>query len=106
MKRARLILLMFLFSTLAGAAFAANVSEGEKLARRWCAGCHIVSADQKTGGTEAPPFSSIAKETRFDAAKLALFLLLPHPRMPDMSLTRNEAADLAAYIRSQGDNER
>jgi hypothetical protein len=38
----------------------------------------------------------------FDAAKLALYLLLPHPKMPDMSLTRSEAADLTAYIVSQG----
>ena len=36
------------------------------------------------------------------AAKLALFLLAPHPRMPDMSLSRSEAADLAAYIERQG----
>jgi hypothetical protein len=27
----------------------------------------------------------------------ALFLLNPHPRMPDMNLSRSEAADLAAY---------
>ena len=33
-----------------------------------------------------------------DAPMLALFLLLPHPKMPDMALSRNEAADLAAYI--------
>ena len=33
---------------------------------------------------------------------LALFLLSPHPKMPDMNLSRNEAADLAAYIKSQG----
>jgi hypothetical protein len=33
-----------------------------------------------------------------DASKIALFLLNPHPKMPDMSLTRDEAADLAAYI--------
>jgi mono/diheme cytochrome c family protein len=26
----------------------------------------------------------------------------PHPQMPNMSLSRNEAADLAAYIKSQG----
>ena len=30
------------------------------------------------------------------------YLLMPHPKMPDMNLTRNEAADLAAYIVSQG----
>jgi hypothetical protein len=32
----------------------------------------------------------------------ALFLLLPHPRMPDMSFSRAEAADLAAYFETQG----
>jgi hypothetical protein len=32
---------------------------------------------------------------------LAYFLLTPHPRMPDMGLTRSEAADLAAYIKNQ-----
>lgn len=34
----------------------------------------------------------------FDAAKLAFFLLDPHPKMPNMQLTRSEAADIAAYI--------
>jgi len=34
----------------------------------------------------------------FDAANIALFLLDPHPKMPDMGLSRTAAADLAAYI--------
>jgi hypothetical protein len=47
----------------------------------------------------APPFPSIAKKPDFDAAKIALFLPDPHPKkMPDMGLSRKEAADLAAYI--------
>jgi hypothetical protein len=48
----------------------------------------------------AAPFATIARRPGFDAAKIALFLLTPHPKMPDMSLTRPEAADLAAYIGS------
>jgi hypothetical protein len=32
--------------------------------------------------------------------RLAFFLLDPHPKMPNMSLTRIEASDLAAYIAS------
>jgi hypothetical protein len=32
--------------------------------------------------------------------KLSSFLTDPHPKMPDMSLTRAEIADLVAYIRS------
>jgi len=47
-----------------------------------------------------PPFATIAKIPGFDAGKIALFLLDPHPKMPDMSLSRAEAADLAAYIAS------
>jgi mono/diheme cytochrome c family protein len=82
-------------------AAAVDVANGERLAKRWCAACHIVATDQKSGNTQAAPFSAVAKMPGFDAAKLALFLLLPHPKMPDMSLTRDEAADLTAYIVSQ-----
>ena len=53
-------------------AFAADANNGERLAHRWCAAC----------------------------PKIALFLLDPHPKMPDMGLSRTEAADLAAYIAS------
>jgi hypothetical protein len=48
----------------------------------------------------APPFATIAARPDFDAVKLALFLLDPHPKMASMSLTRSEAGDLAAYIGS------
>ena len=96
--------IVFLFSvvTLMSPAPAADVSNGEKLARRWCAACHVVATDQRQGNTQASPFSAMAKLPGFDASKLALFLLAPHPPMPDMSLSRNEAADLAAYIVTQG----
>ena len=83
-------------------AAAADANNGARLARRWCASCHIVAADQRQGSTGAAPFSEIAKQPGLDAAKVALFLLAPHPPMPDMNLTRNEAADLAAYIETQG----
>ena len=79
-------------------AAAADADNGERLARRWCASCHVVAADQRGTTGEAPPFATIAKQPDFAAPKLAFFLLDPHPKMPDMSLTRNEAADLAAYI--------
>ena len=98
----RALLAPFLLLAVTQTALAANIANGEKMARRWCAACHVVAADQSRGNTQAPPFSAIAKRPGFDAGKLALFLLLPHPRMPDMNMSRNEAADLAAYIASQG----
>ena len=84
--------------TLAPPVFAADASNGKRLAERWCTGCHLVSSSQSTATDQVPPFASIAKMPDFSAAKVALFLLDPHPKMPDMSLSRTEAADLAAYI--------
>src|SRR4051812_16403825 len=78
----------------------ADIRHGEQLARRWCASCHLVTADQRQVTTEAPPFASIASRPDFDTNRLAFFLLDPHPKMPNMSLTRTEAGDIAAYIAS------
>ena len=81
-----------------GGAQAADAEEGKALATRWCASCHIVSTEQTRGTAGVPPFSEVAARGDFDAARVALFLLAPHPKMPDMNLTRSEAADLSAYI--------
>ncbi len=80
----------------------ADPADGEKLARRWCASCHLVAPDQPTTATEAPPFAAIARTPGFNRDKLAYFLLAPHPKMPDMSLARSEANDLADYIATLG----
>ena len=77
-------------------AFGADSENGLRIARRWCASCQVITAGQRTGSDQAPPFSTIARIPNFDASKIALFLLDPHPKMPEMSLTRDEAADLAA----------
>jgi hypothetical protein len=44
-------------------------------------------------------FAEIGSRTNFSAGQIALFLLDPHPKMPNMSLTRREADDLAAYLK-------
>ena len=101
LKIAAGLLALTLFAALERSASAADARNGETLAKRWCAACHVVAADQTSGNTQAPPFSAIAKQSSFDDARLAFFLLTPHPRMPDMNLSRSEAADLAAYIKTQ-----
>jgi mono/diheme cytochrome c family protein len=98
----QLALSFLLLATPVGTtAHAADALKGETLAKRWCATCHIVASDQQRGTTQAPPFSAVAGKPNFNEAALAYFLLTPHPRMPDMNLTRSEAADLAAYIKTQ-----
>jgi mono/diheme cytochrome c family protein len=84
----------------AGAASAADPATGERIAARWCASCHAIGRGQPRTRTEAASFAEVARVPEFDARLLAFFLLDPHPKMPDMSLTRTEAADLAAYILS------
>jgi mono/diheme cytochrome c family protein len=75
-----------------------NAQNGERLALQWCASCHLVAPTQRQASAAVPSFAEIAKRPRFNAAQLALFLLDPHPVMPNLALTRREAADLAAYI--------
>jgi len=81
-----------------GAADAADARHGAT-AKRWCAACHIVTNDQKSGSADVPPFADIARR-RTDAKALAAFLIDPHPKMPDMHLSRTEIDDIIAYIRS------
>jgi len=82
----------------AASAFAADPDNGERLAQRWCASCHVVTTQQRQASADAPPFATIARMPDFNTEKLAFFLLDPHPKMPNMALTRQEAADIAAYI--------
>lgn len=82
-------------------ATAGDAGNGRKLAERWCQSCHAIGANQPMAVTEAPPFATVAKKPGFDEAKVATFLLDPHPKMPDVGLSRDAAADLAAFIASQ-----
>ncbi|GGH25776.1 hypothetical protein GCM10007036_33110 [Alsobacter metallidurans] len=80
-------------------AFAADAANGGRIAKRWCAECHVVAPGQASAKTDAPSFASIAMR---GAAVVPLdkFLMNPHPKMPDMQLNRTEVADLVAYIGS------
>jgi mono/diheme cytochrome c family protein len=98
-----LIAALLVSTSLAGtSAHAADPANGKRLAERWCASCHVVSADQARANVDAPAFATMGRKADFDAGRMALFLLAPHPPMPNMSLTRNEAIDIASYIRSVG----
>ena len=89
-------------ATLSLTATRADPSNGERLARQWCAACHVVAPNQKQADADVPTFASIAKSPGFSRDRIAYFLLDPHPKMPNLSLTRTEAADLADYIATFG----
>jgi mono/diheme cytochrome c family protein len=92
--------LLFGMPLLPRPGIAADADNGKRLAQRWCQACHVVTTGPRASTDGAPPFATIAAQPDFDAAKITLFLLDPHAKMPNMSLTRMEAGDLAAYIGS------
>ena len=94
------VLVVAAFGLSASLATAADANHGGDLAKRWCASCHVVAPDQKQADADTSPFVVVAAKPDFSAEKVAFFLLDPHPKMPNFSLTRSEAADLAAYIGS------
>ena len=85
----------------AGVAPKPSADRGKIIAQRWCAECHVVAPDQKSAKADVPSFGTIATKRPPGAVPLDTFLMNPHPKMPDMQLTRTEVADLIAYIRTQ-----
>jgi mono/diheme cytochrome c family protein len=81
-------------------ALAADAANGEIIAKRWCAACHLVSPGQPRANSDVPSFAAIAHEK--SKRQISAFLTDPHPKMPDMNLSRGEIADIAAYIARLG----
>jgi mono/diheme cytochrome c family protein len=81
----------------ASGALAADADNGKRLAETRCATCHIVSASERRVVTDAPPFEAIARKYASNPDTLAFSIMNPHPRM-NVTLTRREAQDVAAYI--------
>ena len=84
----------------AGKGMAADSKNGQRLAVHWCSGCHVVLAGQQQAYDVAPTFAHIAA-SGVDEGRLKAFLANPeHSRMPNLSLSRSEIADLVAYIKT------
>jgi len=85
---------------LAPLAARADAADGERLARQWCANCHVInSTGPATTIPQGPPsFHIIAGH--LDPAQMRAFLTHPHGAMPDLGLTRAEIDELIAYIES------
>ncbi len=77
---------------------AADALQGEIIAERWCASCHLVSPAQDVGSDQVASFMQIARRDDLGADELRSFLQAPHPPMPDLQLTNQEIRALIAYI--------
>jgi mono/diheme cytochrome c family protein len=94
-----------MFLVVSGAAFAgptgrADPFNGKELARKLCAGCHIVDSQQQEALADVPSFNEIANKEGQTAAAIMGHIMLPQHPMPTIPLTQDELSDLAAYILS------
>lgn len=78
-----------------------SAARGKVIAQRWCAECHVVTPDQARAKADVPTFGEIAERRGKATVPIEQFLMNPHPKMPDMQLTRAEVADIVAYIKTQ-----
>ena len=94
------IMLALLLAALSPIAARADAAAGERLARQWCASCHVIdSKGPATTLPQGPPaFRIIAGH--LEPAQIRAFLTHPHGAMPDLSLSRADIEDLLAYIES------
>jgi mono/diheme cytochrome c family protein len=88
---------MVLRPGFAGAA--GDAESGHRLARLWCASCHVVDG-ASTGKDVAPPLAEIAKRGAPGQLHARAFLAAPHPPMPNLNLARAQIDDIVAYLDS------
>jgi mono/diheme cytochrome c family protein len=92
--------LAFLMAGLMPFAARADAANGERLARQWCANCHVIDSGARAAAPQGPPsFRTIGQH--LDPGQMRAFLSRPHGAMPDLALTRAEIDDLILYIGTQ-----
>lgn len=82
-----------------GMSHADQVAAGRDFSQRWCTGCHVVGPDT-AGGTVGPSFMEIAAKPGETGQTLSRWMVDPHPPMPDLDVTPEDADAVAAYILS------
>ena len=74
---------------------------GRRLAEDVCSACHVIAPGQaSTTDADAPAFPDLANQPSVTALSLRAFLQIPHERMPDLHLDRDETDNVIAYILS------
>jgi mono/diheme cytochrome c family protein len=77
--------------------------QGKTLAESLCTNCHLVASGQEHVSADVPSFREIANMEGQTAGDITAHLILPKHPMPQIPLTKDELADLAAYILSLRD---
>jgi cytochrome c len=78
----------------------ADAVNGERVARQWCANCHVIDGSGPSATLPQGPPSFRVAAGHLNPGELRAFLTHPHGQMPDLALTRSEIDDLIGYIES------
>lgn len=82
-----------------GSAAAQDVVRGGEIAKRWCAGCHVVErSPAQAPANGLPTFPALANESGQSSEHLRASMNPQHSRMPDLALSKQQQDDLIAYI--------
>jgi cytochrome c len=94
------LVLPMLMSAPAKAQVHPDAKTGKRIAEKLCVGCHIVGPRAAGAAVPAdvPSFARIARVPGQTAQSIAGAIVVPHPPMPQIQLTREEIGDIAAYI--------
>jgi hypothetical protein len=79
-----------------------DVHIGRDFALANCRPCHVVAANQASPVrfANAPDFRTIANDPHTTELGLRIWLTNPHPTMPTLRLTAQEASNVIAYLES------
>jgi mono/diheme cytochrome c family protein len=85
-------------------AAADDAEEGEALAERLCANCHLNPGQgEKSGPSGVPGFRAVARRPGQSLGSIVAWLKTAPPMMPNHHLTQDEMFRLAAFILSLED---
>ncbi len=108
MQQAKLALAVMILLSAAisnAAAQDGDIAAGRAFAREACKLCHVVEPEERPTRTLVigPAFHDIANTPGMTGTALRVFLTTSHPKMPNLILTREQTADVIAYILSLHD---
>lgn len=92
---------LFLF-LIGGSAFPAalprgNAEAGKQLVLNSCTTCHAPTGTNEASD-QAPPLSFLARDNKSHPEWVHAWLMDPHPPMPEIMLSRQQVADVMAYL--------
>ncbi len=96
------VLVVTACSAFALPAEAANVEQGHRLARLYCARCHAIDKVSPSPLTIAPPFRTLHERYPVETLQEALAerIVTGHPSMPEFRFEPDQINDFLVYLKS------